>query len=145
MSHQNHPQHEAGGGPCCPVLARRVPTICVLLSTLFQERVSNFAINMMLLHAMITEKNMRINILESSGLTKPEDLVIYKSVLNRGTNSVQLILRVGSNLQLIFTILFSKSISELSSKFLETTSTNKTQDTTSHTYYPHLYVIKGLP
>jgi hypothetical protein len=75
----------------CPVLARRVPTICVLLSTLFQERVSNFVVNMMLLHATITEKNMRINVLESSVLTKPEDLVMYKSVLNRGTNSVQFI------------------------------------------------------
>jgi hypothetical protein len=29
----------------CPGRTRRVPTICVLLGTLLQERVSNFAIN----------------------------------------------------------------------------------------------------
>ncbi len=33
----------------CPGLARRVPTICVLLSTLFQERVSYFTVYMLLL------------------------------------------------------------------------------------------------
>jgi hypothetical protein len=32
-----------------PGLARSVPTICVLFSTLFQERVSNFAVHMLLL------------------------------------------------------------------------------------------------
>jgi hypothetical protein len=31
---------------------------------------------------MITEQNMRINILESSGLTKPEELIMYTVVLN---------------------------------------------------------------
>jgi hypothetical protein len=30
----------------------------------------------------ITENNLGVNILESSGLTKPEDLILYKSVLN---------------------------------------------------------------
>jgi hypothetical protein len=58
----------------CPGLARRVPTICVLLSTLFQERISNFAVYMLLLqNATITEQNMRVSILESSGLAKPEE------------------------------------------------------------------------
>jgi hypothetical protein len=66
-----------------PDLARRVPTICVLLSSLFQERVSNFAINVLLLeNATITEQNMRVNILESGGLAKPEELIMYKAVLN---------------------------------------------------------------
>ena len=47
----------------------------MLLSSLFQERVSNFAINVLLLqNATITEQNMRVNILESSGLAKPEEL-----------------------------------------------------------------------
>jgi hypothetical protein len=30
----------------------------------------------------ITENNLEVNTLESSGLTKPEDLLLYKSVLN---------------------------------------------------------------
>ena len=59
-----------------PGLAMRVPTICVL-------RVSNFAVYMLLLqNATITEQNMRVNIMESSGLAKPEELIMYKSVLN---------------------------------------------------------------
>ena len=66
-----------------PGLARRVPTICVLLSSLFQERVSNFAINVLLLqNATITKQNMRINILESSGLAKPEELIVDNAVLD---------------------------------------------------------------
>jgi hypothetical protein len=56
----------------CPGLARRVPPLGVLLSTPFQERVSNFTVYMLLLYyATITEQNMRINKLESSGLAKP--------------------------------------------------------------------------
>jgi len=67
----------------CPGLARRVPTICVLLSALFQERVSYFAVYMLLLQdATITEQNMRVNILESSGLAKSEELIMYKAILN---------------------------------------------------------------
>ena len=67
----------------CPGLARRVPTICVLLSALFQERVSYFTVNMLLLQdATITEQDMRIDILESSGLAKPEKLIVDKAVLN---------------------------------------------------------------
>ena len=69
----------------CQGLTRRVPTICVLLSTLFQERISNFAICCCRV-ATITEQNMRINILESSGLAKPEELIMYKAVLNSVQN-----------------------------------------------------------
>ena len=66
-----------------PDLPRRVPTICVLFSTLFQEHVSNFAINVLLLqNATITEQNMRVNILEAGGLTKPKKLIMYKTILN---------------------------------------------------------------
>jgi hypothetical protein len=53
----------------CPALTRRVPTICVLLSTPFQESISNFATNMLFLqNATIMDQNMIVNILESSGL-----------------------------------------------------------------------------
>jgi len=66
-----------------PGLTRRIPTICVLLSTLFQERVSNFAINVLLLqNATITEQNVAINILESGSLAKAEELIVYKAILN---------------------------------------------------------------
>jgi hypothetical protein len=58
-------------------------TICVLLSSLFQERVSNFAINVLLLqNATITEQNVAINILESGSLAKAEELIVYKAILN---------------------------------------------------------------
>jgi hypothetical protein len=64
----------------CPGLASCVPTICVLLSTLFQERVSNFAMDMLLLQkAGITEQNARVSILESRGLAKPEELIMDKA------------------------------------------------------------------
>jgi hypothetical protein len=33
----------------CPFFPRRVPTICMLFSTLFQERVSYFAVYVLLL------------------------------------------------------------------------------------------------
>ena len=67
----------------CPGLNRRVPTICVLLSSLFQERVSNFAINMLLLQgASINEQNVAINILQSGGLAKPEKQIVDKAILN---------------------------------------------------------------
>jgi hypothetical protein len=56
-----------------PGLTRRIPTICVLLSTLFQERVSNFAVYMLLQQdATITEQDMNIGVLESSSLAKPD-------------------------------------------------------------------------
>ncbi len=67
----------------CPGLARRVATVCVLLGVLFQECVSYFTVYMLLLqYATITEQNMRINILESSGLGKPEELIVDKAILN---------------------------------------------------------------
>ena len=48
-----------------------------------QERVSNFAIIVLLLqNATITEQNVAINILESGGLAKPEELIMDKAVLN---------------------------------------------------------------
>jgi hypothetical protein len=75
----------AGEGPCVPRpgLPRRVPTICVLLGALFQERVNNFTVYMVLLqNATITKQNMRIIILESSGLAKPEELIVDKTILN---------------------------------------------------------------
>ena len=66
-----------------PGLTRRVATICVLLSSFFQECVSNFAINVLLLqNTTITKQNMRVNILEAGGLTKPEKLIMYKTILN---------------------------------------------------------------
>ncbi len=44
----------------CPSLARRVPSISVLLGALFQERVSNFTIYMLLLqNTTIIKHNMR--------------------------------------------------------------------------------------
>ena len=59
-----------------PGLSRRVPTICMLLSALFQERVSNFAIHVLLLqNASSTEQNVATNILESGDLAKPEELI----------------------------------------------------------------------
>jgi hypothetical protein len=32
-------------------------------------------------NATITEQNMRVNILEAGGLTKPEKLIMYKTIL----------------------------------------------------------------
>jgi hypothetical protein len=56
-----------------PGLATRVPTISVLLSTPFQERVSNFAVYILLLQdATIMEQDMRIGVLESSNLANPD-------------------------------------------------------------------------
>ncbi len=67
----------------CPGLPSRVPTICVFLSTLFQENVRNFAINMLLMeNVTITESNVRVSILQSSGLANPEELIMNKAVLN---------------------------------------------------------------
>ena len=66
-----------------PGLTRLVPAICVLLSSLFQEHVSNFAIIMLLLQsASITEQNVAINVLESGDLAKPEELIVDKDILN---------------------------------------------------------------
>ena len=48
------------------------------------HRVSYFKVYMLLLQdATITEQDMRIDILESSNLAKPEELIVVKSVLNR--------------------------------------------------------------
>jgi hypothetical protein len=48
-------------------------------STLFRESISNLTIYILMLQdAKITEQNMRINILESSGLPKPEELIMYE-------------------------------------------------------------------
>ena len=67
----------------CPGPARRVPAISVLLGALFQERVSNFTVYMLLLqNTTIIKHNMRINILESGGLAKSEKLVLNKAILN---------------------------------------------------------------
>jgi hypothetical protein len=55
----------------------------MLLSTPFQERVSNFAINVLLLqNASIIEQNMGIKILESGRLAKPEELLMNEAILN---------------------------------------------------------------
>jgi hypothetical protein len=67
----------------CPGFAMRVPTICVLLSTLFQERISYFTVYMLLLqNTTITKHNMRINILKPSGLAKSQKLEVDKAILN---------------------------------------------------------------
>jgi hypothetical protein len=51
----------------------------VLLSTLFQERISNFAIYMLLLeNTTITEQSMSVIISESIGLAKPDELIMDK-------------------------------------------------------------------
>jgi len=55
----------------------------MLLSALFQERVSYFTVYMLLLQdATIIEQDMRIDILELSGLAKPEELIVDKAILN---------------------------------------------------------------
>ena len=55
----------------------------MLLSSLFQERVSCYAINLLLLqNASIIEQNVGIKILESGGLAKPEKLIVDKAILN---------------------------------------------------------------
>jgi hypothetical protein len=47
----------------CPDLVSRVPTICVLLDTLFQECVINFEIHILFLqNTTITEQNVRVSI-----------------------------------------------------------------------------------
>ena len=67
----------------CPGLVKRIQTICVLLSTPFQEDVNNFVINILLPQdTTITEQNMRVSILELSGLAKPQELITNKAVLN---------------------------------------------------------------
>jgi len=67
----------------CPGLARRVPAVSVLLGALFQERVSNFTIYMLLLqNTTIIKHHMRIDILESGGLAKSKQLKMDKSILN---------------------------------------------------------------
>ena len=67
----------------CPGLARRIPTVCMLLIAPFQERVSYLTVYMLLLQdATISEQDMRINVLEASSLAKPSQLIVYKAVLN---------------------------------------------------------------
>jgi hypothetical protein len=67
----------------CTGLARRVQGVRVLIGALFQKRVSNFTVYMLLLqNTTIIEHNMRINILESGGLAKSEKLVTNKAILN---------------------------------------------------------------
>ena len=67
----------------CPGLARRVPAVSVLLGALFQERVSNFTVYMLLLqNATIIKHNMRTNKLQSGGLAKSNKLVVYEAILN---------------------------------------------------------------
>ena len=66
-----------------PNLTRRVPTICMLISSFFQECVSNFVINVLLLqNTTITDQNMRVNIFQTGDLTKPQKLIMYKTILN---------------------------------------------------------------
>jgi hypothetical protein len=49
----------------------------------FQERVSYFTVYMLLLQdATISEQDMQIGVLESSSPAKPNQLVMYKAVLN---------------------------------------------------------------
>ncbi len=67
----------------CPGLARRVPPVCMLLSALFQERVSYFTVYILLLQdETISEQGMRVGVLQSSSLAKPKQLVMYKAILN---------------------------------------------------------------
>jgi hypothetical protein len=55
----------------------------MLLSALFQERVSYITVYMLLLqNTTISEQDMRIGVLESSSLAKPNQLVVDKAVLN---------------------------------------------------------------
>jgi hypothetical protein len=55
----------------------------MLLCALFQERVSYFTVYMLLLQdATISEQDMRIGVLESSSLAKPNQLIVDKAVLN---------------------------------------------------------------
>jgi hypothetical protein len=55
----------------------------MLLSSLFQERVSNFEINVLLLQkASITEQNMGTKILETGGLANPEELIMIEAILH---------------------------------------------------------------
>jgi hypothetical protein len=55
----------------------------MLLSSLVQERVSNFAINVLLLQkASITEQNMGTKILEAGGLANPEELIMNETILD---------------------------------------------------------------
>jgi hypothetical protein len=47
-----------------PVLARRIPTICMLLGAFFQERISYFTVYMLLLqNATVIKHEVRINVL----------------------------------------------------------------------------------
>jgi hypothetical protein len=60
-----------------------------LIGSLLQERVSYFAIKMLLLQrASITEQNMRVNILETVDLAKPEELIVTLIINEVILNSV---------------------------------------------------------
>ncbi len=68
----------------CPGIVNSIPPICMVFSSFFQNRVSNFAINVLQLdNSTITEQNMRVKILETGVLTKPEELIMYETILNR--------------------------------------------------------------
>jgi hypothetical protein len=55
----------------------------MLLSALFQERVSYFTVYMLLLqNATISGQDMRVGVLESSSLAKSNQLLVDKAVLN---------------------------------------------------------------
>ncbi len=55
----------------------------MLLSALFQERVSYFTVYMLLLQdATISVQDMRIGVLEASSLAKPNQPIVDKAVLN---------------------------------------------------------------
>ena len=69
-----------------PGLTRGIPVIWMLFSnfsSLFQEHVSTFEINVLLLHnTSITEQIVVVNMLESSDLAKSEELIVEKVILN---------------------------------------------------------------
>jgi hypothetical protein len=56
------------------------PSVCGLV-TCFKEAHQQFC-NLHDTVATITEQNMRIDILESGDLANPEELIMYKAVLN---------------------------------------------------------------
>jgi hypothetical protein len=60
------------------------PSECCLVP-LFKNQVSvrNFSVHMLLLpNTTITEQNMIVTILESSDLSKPEEMIMNKTVVN---------------------------------------------------------------
>ncbi len=72
-SWEKTPIQATKGEDVWPDLPRSVPTICVFLRILFQKRLNNFAINMLLQNTTITDQNVRVSILKSSDLSKPDN------------------------------------------------------------------------